>query len=492
MAPGDTARLYHRLTSYGPAKDWPPEPARHELVLQDFEGNDVATWPPQVKAYERGLPIVELPREWAAPEAPATAVLAGSAARLPPDGAAAPGGDASRPGALTLESLARALFLSAGVVRTSARSHGRTVLFRAAGSAGGRFPMELYVSARGLDGLADGVHWYDPVAHALVRIGPAAGGEATTLVVTGIPWRTGWRYAERGFRHIYWDSGTMLAQTLALTGGRLFTGFPDGPVTRLVGADGVQEWPVALVALEPGAPAIEPGGVAVAGTIDERPVEFPLVTLAQRAGDGETLGSPWPEAPPLNDAPPSRDLDAVILQRGSTRLMDAGATLPRAAFAFSLAAALRGIEVPHFIAVHAVEGVEPGLYRWPDLEIPVRRGDLRHELLVACWDQDLGRDAAYVAMGAIDLAGVTDRGYREAQLAAGIVEGRLHLGAYALGHGASGMTFLDTEIEPLLGEPLGGLLFTCVGVPTYRNTAGGRPGEPVSVLTPTAGETPTS
>ena len=148
--------------------------------------------------------------------------------------------------------------------------------------------------------------------------------------------------------------------------------------------------------------------------------------------------------------------------------------------------------MPHYIAVHGVEGVEPGLYRWPDLATPLRRGDLRHELLVACWDQDLGRDAAYVVMAAIELAGLDDRAYRAAQLAAGIVEGRLHLAAYALGLGASGMTFLDSEIEPLLGEPVAGLLFTCVGVPTYRNTAGGRPGEPVSVLTPTAGETPTS
>ena len=40
------------------------------------------------------------------------------------------------------------------------------------------------------------------------------------------------------------------------------------------------------------------------------------------------------------------------------------------------------------------------------------------------------------------------------------------------------MTFLDTEIEPLLGEPLAGLLLTCVGVPTYRNKGGGKPGEP--------------
>jgi hypothetical protein len=74
-----------------------------------------------------------------------------------------------------------------------------------------------------------------------------------------------------------------------------------------------------------------------------------------------------------------------------------------------------------------------------------------------------------------------DRGYREAHLAAGIVEGRLHLLAYALGAGASGMTFLDSEVPGLLGERLDGLLFTCVGVPEYASKPGGPPGEPTEV-----------
>jgi hypothetical protein len=232
----------------------------------------------------------------------------------------------------------------------------------------------------------------------------------------------------------------------------------------------------AVVALQAGAPAIGPAGEAAAGVIDEAAVEFPLVTVAQRAGDGDVLGAPWAAAPPLDGAAPaSRDLDAVILERGSTRLMDAAATEPRNVYAFSLAAALRGIDVPHFIAVHGVAGVDAGLYRWPDLETPLRREPLRQELLKVCWDQDLGRDAAFVVTGAADLGRLDDRGYREAQLAAGIVEGRLDLAAYALGFGASGMTFLDSEFEGLLGAPLAALLFTCVGVPTYRSTAGGRP-----------------
>lgn len=473
MPPGDTVRLYHRLTSYSPEREF-TEPLDDPRIVQGFVQNDYSTMPPPCKTYADGLPRVELPREWEHGAA-ATVALAGR--------------ERSRP--LDLTALARLLFLSSGVVRTSHR-RGRDWLFRAAGSAGGRFPLELYISARGVDGLDDGVHWYDPVHHALLRIGPAAGGgEATTLVMTGVPWRTGWRYAERGFRHIYWDAGTSLSQGLALAGNeaRLWSRFPDAPVARLVGADGTNEFPVALIALERGTPAIEPGGDAATGSIDAAPIEFPLVTQAQHAGDLDALEEPWPAAEPLDAAPDSPSLDDVILTRGSTRLMDVTASVPREIFAFAMAASLRGTRAPHWVAAHAVDGLAPGLYRWPDLESPLRSGDLREVMLRACWDQDLGRDAAFVVMGAINLDELDDRGYREAQLDAGLVEGRLHVAAYALGIGASGMTFLDTEIESLLGDGLAGLLFTCVGVPTYRSTRGGKPGAPTSVVIPEAGQT---
>jgi hypothetical protein len=128
-----------------------------------------------------------------------------------------------------------------------------------------------------------------------------------------------------------------------------------------------------------------------------------------------------------------------------------------------------------------VDDVEPGLYRWPER---LRSGNLREELYRLCWDQPLGRTAAFVVMGAVDLDALDDRGYREAQLDAGLVEGRLHLAAYAEGFGASGMTFLDSAFAATIGAPLAATLFTCVGVPAYRNRAGGTPGAPVAVVAP--------
>ena len=146
--------------------------------------------------------------------------------------------------------------------------------------------------------------------------------------------------------------------------------------------------------------------------------------------------------------------------------------------------------MPHFVAVHAVEGMEPGLYRWPDLDRPLRRGLLRDELLRACMDQELGRDAAFVVIAALRHRRPRRPRVPRGTARAGLVEGRLHLAAYALGIGASGMTFLDSEIAGLLGEPLAGLLFTCVGVPTYRNKGGGRPGAPAPVVVPAPRLTP--
>jgi len=93
MAEGDTARLYHRLTSYErEGWDWDVK-ADDPLVLQDFVPSDFDACPAPCKAYPDGLPVVGLPREW---------------------------GDSE---GLDLAALARILYLSARVVRVvSARA----------------------------------------------------------------------------------------------------------------------------------------------------------------------------------------------------------------------------------------------------------------------------------------------------------------------------------------------------------------------------------
>ncbi len=441
-------------------------------MLQDLQVNDLTRFPWFYKRYGATLPRVPLPRSLPSTTVPAVAVLAGTT-------------DAAHT-ELDVPQLSRLLHLSAGVVRTTVRPY-TTWLFRAAGSAGGRFPLELYVAVPDGADLPGGVHWYDPQDHALVRVGPPPLGDAPALVVTGVPWRTGWRYRERGYRHVYWDAGTMLAQMLAVADSaglfaQLYSRFPDAAITALVGADGVHEWPVAVVALGEGAPALESTGSAATGAIDAAPLEFPLVTSAQRAGDDDTLGRPWDRGLPVDVPDLGRDpIETVVLSRGSQRRMDPTRGLSENVLRTSMRAAMRGLDLPHYVVVHEVEELAPGVYRWPDLWVPARSGMMREELFRICLDQGLARDAAFVVISATDVGALDDREYREAQLTAGLVEGRLHLLAYSLGASASGMTFLDSEVPALLGEPLDALLFTCVGEPEYASTAGGPPGDPTSV-----------
>ena len=465
----NVAQALHRLTSYEPGREW-TDPVDDPRIVQDLEVNDTAKLPWFYKRYPESLPRIPLPSDLPPSAAPTIEVLAGTPT----------GGD------LDLAQLGRVLYLASGVVRTMERPYA-TWLFRAAGSAGGRFPLELYVAVpSGGASLPAGVHWYDPAAHALVTVGPPPSGAAPAVITTGVPWRTGWRYRERGYRHVYWDAGTMLSQLLAAAASAgipadLYTTFADRPVADLVGADGVHEWPVAVVGLG-GTPALTAGGPAAPGEVDAAPREFPLVTAAQHAGDDLVLGAPWPSGAPIPVKPVDpRTVEEIILARGSTRRMDPTATVPLAVLTTSMEIALRGIDVPHFVVVHGVDGVEPGLYRWPDLSKPLRTGSQREEMYRISLEQGLTRDAAFVVIAATDVTQLSPHAYREAQLASGLVEGRLHLLAYAMGAGATGMTFMDSEIPAYLGEQPDALLFTCVGVADYKSSKGGKPGEPTEV-----------
>jgi hypothetical protein len=469
----------HRLTSYSHEREW-TEVVDDARLVQDLVPNDMTRRPMAYKRYDDDLPRILLPQDLPASATPATAVLAGTA-EVP----------AAR---LDLAALARLLYLSSGVTRRTTRPDGSLVLFRAAGSAGARFPLELYVAAprgSGTD-VPPGLHCYDPEAHSLVTVGPPPLGEAPTVVVTGLSWRTGWRYRERGFRHIYWDAGTMLSQLLALADSagvpaRLITTFPDAEVAALVGADRVREFPVAVVALGSGDPALHPTGDAMPGHHDADGLEFPLVTAAQRAGERDALGAELGRGPAVTlvgDAASGPGTDEVVLSKGSIRRLHVDRPVTRELLIDSMNASMRGVDVPHWVAANAVEGMEPGIYRWPDLETPVRALDeatLRKELHTVALDQGLAHDAAFVVISGAALDALDDHGYREAQLLAGLVEGRLHLMAYALGAAASGMTFLDSDIPGLLGADVACLLWTCVGVPEYRTRPSGTPGSPADV-----------
>src|SRR5438034_156988 len=115
-----------------------------------------------------------------------------------------------------LAALARLLVRGAGVHHTKTFSDSEVLYFRNYASAGALYPIEVYVGCADLPGLPGGVYHFDPRGSTLTRlregdhrghlVGAAAGEPAVArapvvLALTGIPWRTAWKYTERGYGH---------------------------------------------------------------------------------------------------------------------------------------------------------------------------------------------------------------------------------------------------------------------------------------------------
>jgi nitroreductase len=168
--------------------------------------------------------------------------------------------------------------------------------------------------------------------------------------------------------------------------------------------------------------------------------------------------------------------DEVFRRRGSIRDFS-----PEPIAQTELAAILAGamgsipLDVPPAIEfrliVNAVEGLEPGAYRFdpPDVFQLLRAGDFRRQAGYLVLEQFLGALAAATMFAMADLDEVLrrhgNRGYRAAQLEAGIRVGRIYLGAFARGLGATASTFYDDDVTAFLApeEGLSPMLAVAVG-----------------------------
>jgi SagB-type dehydrogenase family enzyme len=409
-------------------------------------------------------------------------------------------GDAER---LPLEaSLAGPLLQdAAGIVRSQPRRDygGGTIHWRAYSSAGALYPIEAYIAA------ADGLFAFDVMTPALVALRgddarhavadaaaePELADAGAIVVLTGIHERTGWKYLERGYRHVWWDAGTMLANLLGLAAAdglepRLYIGFADREVNEILGADGQHEYALALLAL------------GKAGTVPERGLSHspdrpkhafwdcsplagtvPPYTLAEAAHEASSFDAEdevreWRTPESASEPKLDRDVlvDAIRRRRSVRRY--AQAPLP----ADGLRELLTWSEAPipadapsvvrQVVTVAAVEGLEPGIYD-AELRLLAARDeqDLRSAVGFAAMEQEHPRDAAVNVFQVGDIDAIVERlgprGYRWAQLEAGIRAGRLQVGAFMYGWGAAASTFFDDEVSKLLDTQDSPLLMVAIG-----------------------------
>ncbi len=148
---------------------------------------------------------------------------------------------------LTLEQVGQLLWAAQGI--TSERGA------RAAPSAGGTYPLELYLVVGDVEGLAPGVYHYRPTTHDLVKsasddrrkqLAVASLNQAWVraaaldVVVAAVYSRTMGTYGERGTRYVHLEAGhaaqNLCLQAVALGLGSVVVGaFYDEEVQRVLG-----------------------------------------------------------------------------------------------------------------------------------------------------------------------------------------------------------------------------------------------------------------
>ena len=134
-------------------------------------------------------------------------------------------------------------------------------------SAGALHPIECYVLAWNVRGLPPGLYHYDVAANALARLRVGhfraeavraasgqrwIGGSAFLCILTAVFTRSLWKYQlETGYRDVWLDAGH-LAQTFSLLatarglGPFTTAAIQDSYIEKLIGLDGVKEFPVYL------------------------------------------------------------------------------------------------------------------------------------------------------------------------------------------------------------------------------------------------------
>ncbi len=363
-----------------------------------------------------------------------------------------------------LPELRRLLFLCAGL--TARRVYGETVWFlRANPSAGALYPCELYVQARGVAGLADGIYHYEPGGERLCLLHGLGEGdglesccednrrlEGLVLLVSAIYYRSSWKYRDRALRYCLLDSGHLLggieAAALCRQEEYAILCRIDRQRLRHCFGFGDQEHAMAMVVL----------GRRGRERISRLTMELPFVS-----GTGTFTANPFIEEALRQIGRPARcrPAGAEIRYPVATQTLEEAITRRRSIRAFSrapllrhefeavlataaMAAAMDCDEPVRIMAVvNRVAGMAPGIYADGRC---LAAGDCSAMARYLCLEQDLGGDSG----ATLFLTGGPDN-YLPLLLKAGLMGQRIYLAATGLGFGCSGIgAFYDQEAAAFL------------------------------------------
>ena len=371
------------------------------------------------------------------------------------------------PASIWWQRLSKLLFCSYGITAKVPTMMGYPIYLRAAPSAGGLYPAEVYLISRGTPILPAGLYSYQPQSHSLVHFWSsevwqtlqaacfehrALESTQIALVITAVFYRSAWRYQDRAYRRIFLDTGHLLGN-IELAGcltdyrPHLIGGFIDSAVNELLYLDSDTEGSIAVIPLAdlldrqqnipstqtalPSATCFEypqiPDGELLRYCHQSTQIEAstsPLTSSQPPAEDKYNF--PFCLKVPTTNYPIDwganlEELETTIINRRSTRGYSGGdlnlnELLALLDFTYQPEHYIdQGLDTPDyfdlnlvqtFIAVSGVMGLESGCYYYAPKAQELRQirfKNFRPELHYLCLGQELGKDAAAVVFHTTDL-----------------------------------------------------------------------------------------
>lgn len=507
----NAAKNYHRLTSYTRHNmtphflDWDsrPSPFKFYSDMQGDLGVSYVTLPDITMADLPGIPLIEVYRNGAT--------------------------ESLTTRQLTLSTLSTILSLACGLTARSRQPGGGEFFFRSAPSAGALYPNEVYliwpetlpdVKTEGV-----GVFHFNPYNNQLARLRkdgdiknmlhhallPEAVDTSPIFFISGIFFRSAWKYRDRAYRYLLLDAGHLLESLrLAMSAigwpTALLYDFNDDALNRLTGVDPDREVCLGGIYLSQAtphaagsrysppddgtlpAPLSRP--ILETSRVSDNEIQYDTILNIHRAGKhsgkqripsspsifsqiGPDIKS-WMDIGDMAPAAsatgaPVADYVETVLRRRSRRnfisrsLPGDHLTYILDIISLTMAAKHRGLPDP-------AATVACGLLTAPADDMPagyylldthhrrlgcVKQGDYRRDMTAICLDQSWLANAAAHFLLISNLNEINrywgGRGYRYAMMTAGRLGHAIYLAATALGLGCCGIgAFYDDEACALL------------------------------------------
>ncbi len=403
---------------------------------------------------------------------------------------------------------------------------------RASPSAGGLYPTETYVCTSGYEGLEDGIYNYQVLEQSLALLNkcdikenlkkavfdnPVIDSCNAFLILTGVFFRSSWRYQDRAYRRVCLDTGHILGNIDVVSKKCdfkpvLIGGFNDSLINELIGLDETEEQALVVIALvDEKCDTKFDFPVALPSRLDNQNISTPegsrLLQLHNRSRIENFVNVPnikiddveekfkFSSKIPFNEKTKNfkwkSALFPTIINRRSTRIFSGEAItkeelgsilkfayLPEQFIKEDLDPAPNYFDlslIQTFIAVTNVKGLEEGCYyysRFGHYLRQVRFKNFRDEIYYLCLGQDLGYKASAVVFHTASLSKAVfkygERAYRYLHLDSGHLGERINLAAICLDLGVSGIGgFFDDQVNDILGIPEGEavIYITALGVP---------------------------